>query len=161
MISGFLTSVISLPTTSKIPRNALRWLLISTIFYSGFFSSEAFDKRTNRVSTDVADKHARYVRLLLSPGEVEKVTNELGDNGAHRCVDYCFCKRTAIISASEGTPLQTQDCPWCSGCSLCHRKWRPTGRASSRIHRSHLMRFALFKLGIRSITDRTNPGHCV
>ena len=24
----------------------------------GFFSSEAFDKRTNRVSTDVADKHA-------------------------------------------------------------------------------------------------------
>ena len=26
------------------------------------FSSEAFDKRTNRVSTDVADKHARYKR---------------------------------------------------------------------------------------------------
>ena len=31
------------------------WFL--TIF-TGFFSSEAFDKRTNRVSTDVADKHA-------------------------------------------------------------------------------------------------------
>ena len=28
-----------------ISRNALRWLLISTIFYSGFFSSEAFIKQ--------------------------------------------------------------------------------------------------------------------
>ena len=27
--------------------------------------------------------------------------NESGDNGAHRCVDYCFCKRTAIISAAK------------------------------------------------------------
>ena len=38
--------------------------------------------------TDVADKHARYIREIASQsGEVEKVTNELGDNGAHRCVD--------------------------------------------------------------------------
>ena len=45
---------------ASISRNAL--LIIDfTIFYSGFFSSEAFDKRTNRVSTDVADKHARYI----------------------------------------------------------------------------------------------------
>ena len=27
--------------------------------------------------------------MAFSPA-VEKVTNELGDNGAHRCVDYCF-----------------------------------------------------------------------
>ena len=40
---------------------------ISTIFYSGFFSSEAFDKRTNRVSTDVADKHAfRYISEIAT-----------------------------------------------------------------------------------------------
>ena len=58
MISGFLTSVISSSDHASISRNALRWLLISTIFYSGFFSSEAFDKRTNRVSTDVADKRS-------------------------------------------------------------------------------------------------------
>ena len=45
----FLTSVISSLTTPAYRGNALRWLLISTIFYSGFFSSEAFDKRTNRV----------------------------------------------------------------------------------------------------------------
>ena len=44
----------------------LRWLLISTIFYSGFFSSEAFDKWTNRVSTDVADKHARYISEIAT-----------------------------------------------------------------------------------------------
>ena len=32
----------------------------------GFFSSEAFDKRTNRVSTDVADKHARYISEIAT-----------------------------------------------------------------------------------------------
>ena len=65
MISGFLTSVIS-SSDRSISRNALRWLLISTIFYSGFFSSEAFDKRTNRVDTDVADKHARYISEIAT-----------------------------------------------------------------------------------------------
>ena len=67
MISGFLTSVIS----SLRPRQHIEerfyvdyW--ISTIFYSGFFSSEAFDKRTNRVSTDVADKHARYISEIAT-----------------------------------------------------------------------------------------------
>ena len=30
------------------------------------FSSEAFDKRTNRVSTDVADKHARYISEIAT-----------------------------------------------------------------------------------------------
>ena len=36
-----------------------------TIF-TRFFSSEAFDKRTNRVSTDVADKHARYISEIAT-----------------------------------------------------------------------------------------------
>ena len=30
------------------------------------FSSEAFIKRTNRVSTDVADKHARYISEIAT-----------------------------------------------------------------------------------------------
>ena len=34
--------------------------------HSGFFSSEAFDKRTNRVSTDVADKHACYISEIAT-----------------------------------------------------------------------------------------------
>ena len=68
MISGFLTSVNS---SSGISRQHIEEcldarLLISTIFYSGFFSSEAFDKRTNRVSTDVADKHARYISEIAT-----------------------------------------------------------------------------------------------
>ena len=67
MISGFLTSVIrSLKPSANALRNALRWLLISTIFYSGFFSGEAFIKQTNRVSTDVADKHARYISEIAT-----------------------------------------------------------------------------------------------
>ena len=37
--------------------------------------------------------------------------NELGDNGAHRCVDYCFCKRTAIISAAKVRHCKRKDCP--------------------------------------------------
>ena len=58
MISGFWRPL-SVPSDyASISRNALRWLLISAS--SPAFSSEAFDKRTNRVSTDVADKHARY-----------------------------------------------------------------------------------------------------
>ena len=65
MISGFLTSVIS----SLRPRQHIeeRLTLINdfTIFYSAF-SSEAFDKRTNRVSTDVADKHARYISEIAT-----------------------------------------------------------------------------------------------
>ena len=58
MISGFLTSVIS----SLRPRQHIEerlyvdyWFLPLSL--PGFFSSEAFDKETNRVSTDVADKH--------------------------------------------------------------------------------------------------------
>ena len=39
----------------------MRLVIDFPIFYSGFFSSEAFNQRTNRVSTDVADKHARYI----------------------------------------------------------------------------------------------------
>ena len=66
MISGFLTSVIS----SLRPRQHIeeRLTLIIDFYHllSGFFSSEAFDKRTNRVSTDVADKHARYISEIAT-----------------------------------------------------------------------------------------------
>ena len=65
MISGFLTSVIIPSDHASISRNALRDLMICHL-YSGFFSSEAFDKRTNRVSTDVADKHARYISEIAT-----------------------------------------------------------------------------------------------
>ena len=61
MISGFLTSVISSSRPRQHIEERLTLIIDFTIFYSGFFSSEAFDKRTNRVSTDVADKHARYI----------------------------------------------------------------------------------------------------
>ena len=54
MISGFLTSVIS----SLRPRQHIEErALIIDFCHLRLFSSEAFDKRTNRVSTDVADKH--------------------------------------------------------------------------------------------------------
>ena len=51
---------------ASISRNALRWLLISTIFYSGFLAAKRLVKRTNRVSTDVADKHARYISEIAT-----------------------------------------------------------------------------------------------
>ena len=100
MISGFLTSVIS----SLRPRQHIEerlTLIIDFCHLLRLFSSEAFDKRTNRVSTDVADKHARYISEIAIVSEVEKVTNELGDIGAHRLRRLLFCKRTAIISAAK------------------------------------------------------------
>ena len=63
MISALRRPLSVSPTTPAYRGTPLRWLLISTIFYSGFFSSEAFDKlNQSGVSTDVADKHARYKR---------------------------------------------------------------------------------------------------
>ena len=64
MISGFLTSVIS----SLRPRHIEERLTLIIDFYHLLirFYSEAFDKRTNRVSTDVADKHARYISEIAT-----------------------------------------------------------------------------------------------
>ena len=66
MISGFLTSVISSLRPRQHIEERLTLIIDFTIFYSGFFSSEALDKRTNRVSTDVADKHARYISEIAT-----------------------------------------------------------------------------------------------
>ena len=111
MISGFLTSVISFPPTTPAYRGTPYvdyWFLPSS---TPAFCSEAFDKQTNRVGTDVADKHARYIsRVLLSPAKSRR-SRMNGDNGAHRCVDYCFCKRTAIISAAKVRHYKRKDCP--------------------------------------------------
>ena len=66
MISGFLTSVID----SLRPRQHIEERLTLIIdFYHlllRLFSNEAFDKRTNRSSTDVADKHARYISEIAT-----------------------------------------------------------------------------------------------
>ena len=68
MISGFLTSVIS----SLRPRQHIeeRLALKCIDFYHlllRLFSSEAFDKQTSKaVSTDVADKHARYISEIAT-----------------------------------------------------------------------------------------------
>ena len=65
MISGFLTSVIS----SLRPRQDIEerlTLIIDLPSSTPAFYSEAFDKRTNRVSTDVADKHARYISEIAT-----------------------------------------------------------------------------------------------
>ena len=123
MISGFLTSL----SSSLRPRITIEERLTLIIdFYHllpRLFSSEAFDKRTNRVSTDVADKHARYIkRDCYLVRRSREDANELGDNGAHRCVDYCFCKRTAIMSAAKVRHCKTQVAP----CLVpLPREWRP------------------------------------
>ena len=111
MISGFLTSVISSSDHASISRNA-RWLLISPPSSTpAFLAAKRLISEPIKVSTDVADKHARYISEITgNSGEVEKVTNELGDNGAHRCVDYCFVNAPPLY-LREGTPLQTQVAP--------------------------------------------------
>ena len=71
----------------------------------------------------------------MKSGEVEKVTNELGDNGAHRCVDYCFCKRTAIISAAKVRHCKRKDCP--DALFLCRENGGQQGRRFSGIFMSY------------------------
>ena len=65
MISGFRR-----PLIVSRPRQHIeeRLTLIIDFYHllTRFFSSEAFDKRTNRVSTDVADKHARYISEIAT-----------------------------------------------------------------------------------------------
>ena len=112
MISGFLTSVIGSLRPRQHIEERLTLIIDFYIFYSGFFSSEAFDKRTNRVSTDVADKHARYTaRLLLSPAKSRRSRMNWAIMAHIVASDYCFCKRTAIISAAKVRHCKRKDCP--------------------------------------------------
>ena len=151
MISGFWRPL----SSSLRPRQHIEERLTLIIdFYHLLLRlfSEAFDKRTNRVSTDVADKHARYISgVLLSPAKSRR-SDELGDNGAHRCVDYCFCKRTAIISAARYAianaklPRYLVPLP---------REWRPTDHVFWHLH-VLLIKFALFNW-IDWNTDKANP----
>ena len=65
MISGFLTSRYQFLRPRQHIEERLT-LIIDFYHASPAFSSEAFDKRTNRVSTDVADKHARYISEIAT-----------------------------------------------------------------------------------------------
>ena len=66
MISGFLTSV----NSPLRPRQCYRGTPYVDYYHHLLLPvfGTAFDKRTNRVSTDVADKHARYTsEIATSP----------------------------------------------------------------------------------------------
>ena len=114
MISGFLTSAV---ISSLRPRQHIEERLTLIIdFYHlllRLFSSEAFDKRTNRVSTDVADKHARYIRRVFSPAKSRRSRNEIQrDKYAHRCVDYCFAN-ALLLYLPVKVRHETQGLPRC------------------------------------------------
>ena len=64
MISGFLTSVISSSPTTPAHIEERLTLIIDFIF-SGTAAKRLL-KRTNRVSADVADKHARYISEIAT-----------------------------------------------------------------------------------------------
>ena len=111
MISGFLTSVISsLRPRQHIEERLTLIIDFLTIFTPAFLAAKRLISETNGC-TDVADKHARYISEIATYPAVYSVTNELGDNGAHRCVDYCFCKRTAITFAAKVRHCKRKDWP--------------------------------------------------
>ena len=66
MISGFQRPL-SVPSDHKHIEERLT-LIINDFYHLllRLFSSEAFDKPDNRVSTDVADKHARYISEIAT-----------------------------------------------------------------------------------------------
>ena len=113
MISGFLTSVIEVPPTTPAYRGTPYVPVIDfpTIF-SGFFSSEAFDKANQSGQYRCGRSYARYISEIAIVRRSQKVTNELGDNGAHRCVSAVYKTRRHYI-CREGTPLQTQGIARC------------------------------------------------
>ena len=144
MISGFLTSVISsLPTTPAYRGTPYvdYWFLPSST--PAFLSSEAFDKRTNRVSTDVADKHARYISEIATVRRSREGHEWISIQWRTSLrVDYCFWnalplylpRRYAIANARIA--LMPVPLP---------REWRPTGHvflASSCL--TPIRGFALF-----------------
>ena len=66
MISGFSDVRYQFPPTT--PAYQRRHTLIIDFYHLllRLFYDEAFIKRTNRVSTDVADKHARYISEIAT-----------------------------------------------------------------------------------------------
>ena len=64
MISGFRP--LSVPSDRQHIEERLTLIIDFYHLLLRLFSSEAFDKRTNRVDTDVADKHARYISEIAT-----------------------------------------------------------------------------------------------
>ena len=66
MISGFWRPL-SVPSDhANISRNALRWLLISTIFYSAFLAAKRLISEPIESVPMLADKHARYISEIAT-----------------------------------------------------------------------------------------------
>ena len=109
MISGFLTSVISsLPDhASSISRNAFTLIIDFYHLHSGFFSSEAFDKRTNRVSTDVADKHAR---CYISEYRYLVRRSREGHEWIQQIMAYIVASITVFVNAPPLSAAKVRHC---------------------------------------------------
>ena len=110
MISGFLTSRYQFPPYANISKNLT---LIIDFIFSGFFSSEAFDKQTNQVSTDVADKHRSLsaARLLLGR-RGSKVTDELKAIMAHIVASITvFVNAPPLYLPRRYAIANAKDCP--------------------------------------------------
>ena len=66
MISGFLTSVISSLRPRQHIEERLTLIIISPSSTPAFLAAKRLISETNRVSTDVADKHARYISEIAT-----------------------------------------------------------------------------------------------
>ena len=123
MISGFLTIVHKFPPDRQHIEE--RPLIIDFCIFSTAFGSEAFDKRTNRVSTDVADKHARYIaRLLLGPAKSRRSRMNWAIL-AHIVASITVLWQHRHYICREGTPCKRKGLPRCL--VPLPREWRPTG----------------------------------
>ena len=62
----------------------------------------------------LADKHARYIsEIAYLVGEVEKVTNELGDNGAIVASITVFVNAPPLYLPRRYAIANARDCPRC------------------------------------------------
>ena len=161
MISGFLTSVISSLRPRQHIEERLTLIIDFTIFYSGFFSSESLpDKLTYQSSQYRCSRRYRslYKRDCYLVRRSREGHGMSSDNGAHRCVDYCFCKRTAIISAAKVRHCKCKDCP--DALFLCRENGANRSCFSGIF--AHFNKDLLYLIGNKvDYWSRTNPGYCV
>ena len=124
MISGFLTSVIS----SLRPRQHIEerlTLIIDFYHLLRLFSSEAFDKRTNRVSTDVADKHARYISECYLVRAKSRRSRMNWAIMAHIVASITVFVNAPPLYLPRVRHCKRKDCP--DALFLLPREWRPAG----------------------------------
>ena len=160
MISGFLTSVIFPPTTPAYRGTPYvdYWFLPSS---TPAPQRRSVDKQNNQVDADVLILTLLILpaRLLLSQRRVEKVTNELGDNGTIVASITVFVNAPPLYLPRRYAIANAKDCP--DALFLCRENGGQQVMFSGIFMSYPNKRSLLYLIRNKVDCSRTNPGYCV